>query len=422
MAPVSCSAVVLSNVARANDEPAKEQAMNQQSGIAGLSYHLFKEHVMSLKDVQKNWNEFGRTDPLWAILTVPDKKNNQWNTEEFFDTGQREIAEVMTYVGTLPVSLARRRALDFGCGVGRLTQALCDYFESCVGVDIAASMIKQARLYNRHGDRCQYFLNESNDLRLFADDTFDLVYSVIVLQHMAPRYSRKYIQEFFRVLAPGGLAIFQIPSELTQKLSDTEEQLPDAAFKAHLTLLSSPQSMTAGRSAIIRVKIENASTEAWPLYSLIPICVGNHWCELNGLVVINDDSRVNLPVSLGPNESCEVDLSITAPRRAGSYQVEIDLVQEHIAWFKDKGSATVAIDMPVDERRMNPWRMLQERISNRIRRISVPHRPGMEMHGIPRNEVISLLAQCQGQVLSVRPDQWAGPAWSSYTYYAVKAR
>jgi SAM-dependent methyltransferase len=40
-----------------------------------------------------------------------------------------------------------------------------------------------------------------------------MILSWITLQHMRPRYARRYISEFLRVLAPGGLLVFQYPSK-----------------------------------------------------------------------------------------------------------------------------------------------------------------------------------------------------------------
>ena len=152
-------------------------------------------------------------DPLWAILSLPDKKGNKWQIDEFFQSGVSEIGAVMQYIESLGTSMPRRRALDFGCGVGRLTQALTHYFAQVDGIDIAPSMITLAREYNRHGDKCSYYLNEAPDLTLFADNSFDFIYSNITLQHMEPRYSKKYIKEFLRILTPQGLLLFQQPSE-----------------------------------------------------------------------------------------------------------------------------------------------------------------------------------------------------------------
>lgn len=175
---------------------------------------------MNLNELKKNWNEFGKIDPLWAILTDPKKRGNKWRIDEFFNTGQREIDAIMKYVESLGINIQRRKALDFGCGVGRLTQALANYFDEVYGVDIALSMIELANKYNRFGDKCRYYLNESNDLKLFRDAEFDFIYTNIVLQHMNPIYSKNYIKEFLRILSPHGLLIFQLPSErvITLKL------------------------------------------------------------------------------------------------------------------------------------------------------------------------------------------------------------
>lgn len=170
---------------------------------------------MSLKELQGNWNLFGKQDPLWAIATWPDKKGNRWKLDEFFALGQKEVDEVLEDIRKLGLVFSRGRALDFGCGVGRLTQALAKHFTQVVGVDIAHSMIDLARRYNRHGSDCRYVLNEVADLRQFPEDDFDFVYSNIVLQHMEPDYSKAYIREFVRVLRPQGVVVFQLPSRCT---------------------------------------------------------------------------------------------------------------------------------------------------------------------------------------------------------------
>jgi len=130
---------------------------------------------------------------------------------EFFDTGVSQIENSLRYVESLHPLHSKRRALDFGCGVGRLTQALGLHFHQVWGVDISPSMISQAAKYNRWGDRCQYVRNDRPDLAAFPDRTFDFVFSSLTLQHIPPRYSRKYIAELIRVLAPGGALLFQLP-------------------------------------------------------------------------------------------------------------------------------------------------------------------------------------------------------------------
>ena len=168
---------------------------------------------MEIEELRTSWDELGRRDPLWAILTKASARGNRWNRDEFFKTGEYEIKSVLDYVDRMNFKCARERALDFGCGVGRLTQALCEYFRECWGVDIARSMIHLAEQYNQYADRCNYRINESDDLKLFEDNWFDCIYTNLVLQHIHPRFTRKYIGEFLRTLKPAGAAIFAVPSD-----------------------------------------------------------------------------------------------------------------------------------------------------------------------------------------------------------------
>ncbi|HUK56434.1 MAG TPA: methyltransferase domain-containing protein [Nitrospiria bacterium] len=167
---------------------------------------------MDIKELKKHWDDLSKTDPLWAILTEPDKKGNRWSPDEFFETGRKEIDALMNHVGSLGIRLPRNKALDFGCGVGRLTQPLAEYFNEVWGVDIAAPMIDRAREYNTHGVRCRYILNDTVDLKRFPNNEFDLIYTNITLQHIGPDYTKNYLSEFLRVLSPQGLLIFQLPS------------------------------------------------------------------------------------------------------------------------------------------------------------------------------------------------------------------
>lgn len=165
-----------------------------------------------LQDLQSNWDEFGQIDPLWAILFL-NKEGNKWELDEFFKTGQENVDSVMEYLEKLHVSVSKGRALDFGCGVGRLTQALARYFSLVEGVDIAPSMIELANKFNRYGGRCEYYVNYAADLSMFDDEIFDFVYSNLVLQHLKPELSKNYIKEFLRVLAPKGVLVFDLMTE-----------------------------------------------------------------------------------------------------------------------------------------------------------------------------------------------------------------
>jgi SAM-dependent methyltransferase len=184
--------------------------------------------MTSLQELERNFEGLAQTDPLWAVLSDPSRKGGKWKLEEFFESGTREISTVIQHldaIGAKPRSDGL--ALDFGCGVGRLTQALAQRFASCVGVDIASNMIARANELNRFPQQCNYVVNKVNDLKLFEANNFDFIYSSIVLQHINPVYSQEYVREFLRVLKPGGYAVFQMPDSVKEHIPGFRERFSD---------------------------------------------------------------------------------------------------------------------------------------------------------------------------------------------------
>jgi 2-polyprenyl-3-methyl-5-hydroxy-6-metoxy-1,4-benzoquinol methylase len=164
---------------------------------------------MNIQQANKNWTELGENDPMWAVLTAEDKRGGKWTPEEFFATGQEEIGRVLQSIREAGVTVHQGTALDFGCGLGRLSQALAESFQRVDGVDVSASMIRQARQYNRHTDKVAYHLNVKTDLSLFPRNRFDFIYSTLVLQHIPPRHQLLYLAEFMDLLKIDGVAYFQ---------------------------------------------------------------------------------------------------------------------------------------------------------------------------------------------------------------------
>ncbi|HET8888984.1 MAG TPA: class I SAM-dependent methyltransferase [Candidatus Angelobacter sp.] len=171
--------------------------------------------MKSLQELQRTWEGLAQADPLWAICTDPAKQNRRWSREEFFATGKNELGVVLRCLAELGVSIdGKAPALDFGCGVGRLTRALAEHFAECWGVDISPTMITLAKEFNRDLPQCRFLLNERDKLQSLQDNYFGFIYTSIVLQHMAERYIRGYIAELVRVLRPGGVLVFQLPDSL----------------------------------------------------------------------------------------------------------------------------------------------------------------------------------------------------------------
>jgi ubiquinone/menaquinone biosynthesis C-methylase UbiE len=172
---------------------------------------------LKLEQLQKDWDSIAEVDAFWSILFAADKKGGKWDIDEFFQNGVKEIASLMNKIKELGINLKHENALDFGCGAGRLTQALSGYFGHCYGIDISQAMIDMAVKYNRHADKVSYSLNQTERLESFSGNFFDLIYTTITLQHMKPESAKKYIKEFLRVLKPGGLLVFQLIDYLPRR-------------------------------------------------------------------------------------------------------------------------------------------------------------------------------------------------------------
>ena len=184
---------------------------------------------------------------------------------------------------SLGVEVRRRRALDFGCGAGRLSQALCEYFDSCDGVDVAPSMIDLARRFNRQGERCRCPPESAADAPVVRKPHVRLYLLQYRVAAHDPRCSLAYVRDFLRVLDVDGLAVFRFQvscwSRLIHKGAPTA--LPDEAFRAKLRLLDVPPRIAAASRHRLKVSVRNVSEHVWPALGeggdQCPVRLGNRW-------------------------------------------------------------------------------------------------------------------------------------------------
>jgi trans-aconitate methyltransferase len=164
---------------------------------------------------RRDWEDLGKLDPLWAILSDPAKKNNRWDLEAFLESGQAEIDAVMSKADALGYPRQHRSALDFGCGVGRTTRALAGHFDQCLGLDIAQAMVERARSLNGDIKNCRFEQASFDDLVATPNASFDFIYCSIVLQHIAdPDAIEQHLRQLVGKLARDGLLVVQLPSWL----------------------------------------------------------------------------------------------------------------------------------------------------------------------------------------------------------------
>jgi len=93
-------------------------------------------------------------------------------------------------------------ALDVGCGTGALAQSLSNVGWTITGIDTSFNMLRV--MQKRDGRSIQ----ASGQSLPVSADTFDLVYSVATLHHIAePKAVHRTLREMYRVCKPGGVIV-----------------------------------------------------------------------------------------------------------------------------------------------------------------------------------------------------------------------
>jgi SAM-dependent methyltransferase len=264
-------------------------------------------------------------------------------------------------------------------------------------------MIEAAKRLNADTPNGVFHLNKSPNLALFDDESFDFIYTAHVLQHMEPSLQRFYIEEFVRTLRPGGLAAFEM---VTERRVGATAPLPADAYNTELALLEPlPDVLAPGQRLALSVRVANRGAHPLPATGKdgwYQVTVANHWLDGDGQRVVNDDGRAELPGDIEPGADVSVVLDVVAPAEAGSYQLELDCVQEGVAWFADRGSATSRYSCRVQA----PRRGLFDRFS--ARGAAQPAAPrghdvetaAMEMHGVAEDEVRSWVEAAGGAIVA----------------------
>ena len=174
------------------------------------------ERARLLALTTETWAALGESDPHWSVLS--DEQFRAARIDEsidrFRDSGRGEVAR---HVRLLRSNGVDRSAIlvvtEYGCGVGRVTRWLAEEFERVHACDISASHLEHARRYLREVGRDNVELHRIASLdTLTTLPKADLVYTLLVLQHNPPPIIAATLRGLLDSLAPGGVALFQLPT------------------------------------------------------------------------------------------------------------------------------------------------------------------------------------------------------------------
>ena len=164
----------------------------------------------------RDWEELGRRDPYFAVLTDEQYRSQRLSAQrrqQFFASGEHHVAALFAAIdAALGVPLRPRRALDFGCGVGRVLGPLAARCERVVGADVAESMLAEARRVCTAAQLANVELVRVDEDLDAVGAGFDLIHAALVFQHVEPRRGERLIAALGARLAPGGVAALHVPT------------------------------------------------------------------------------------------------------------------------------------------------------------------------------------------------------------------
>jgi len=147
--------------------------------------------------MREDWNRRAQENARWYIAS--DVKDG----DEFRASGAFDVDRSLA--GLDHHWLKSATVLEIGCGTGRMTEFLAPLVHQLYAVDVSTEMIERARARLGVVGNLELLLVRGDNLAEFSDQSFDLVVSYIVLQHIPNPVVRQYFRDIRRILRPNGI-------------------------------------------------------------------------------------------------------------------------------------------------------------------------------------------------------------------------
>ena len=170
------------------------------------------------------WDKFAEENPQFYIMTGDTDYSTEEGKKHFFKTG--EIFTRETLEDVLPLLPGKERALEIGCGVGRLTLPHSNIFDRIVAVDLSTVMLDWL---NRNAiDFNKKNIETFKPSGEWDNYEFDYAYSFIVFQHIEIfDIIKDYIIRISECLREGGILQIQFDTRNPNILYRLRNKLPD---------------------------------------------------------------------------------------------------------------------------------------------------------------------------------------------------
>ncbi|MGF1604172.1 MAG: class I SAM-dependent methyltransferase [Thermosynechococcaceae cyanobacterium] len=159
----------------------------------------------------KDWEFYGKNDPFYGVVTWDKFKSSRLDDEakrDFFKTGEEYISTTIEFIKeNLSRDFHPKKALDFGCGVGRLAIPLSAVCESVTGIDVSSSMLDKGR------ENCQEYgitnlsFVQGDDTLSDVSGSYDFIHSYIVFQHIPQKRGEQIAKRLIDLLEEDGIGV-----------------------------------------------------------------------------------------------------------------------------------------------------------------------------------------------------------------------
>ncbi|NET33188.1 MAG: class I SAM-dependent methyltransferase [Cyanothece sp. SIO1E1] len=186
----------------------------------------------------QQWEKYGKRDPYFGVIR--DEKYclenlNGQAIADFFKSGEDYIDYILKLIKQhLDPDFSPQKAVDFGCGVGRLVMPLARRSQQVVGMDVSEAMLAEAmKNCDAHSFK-NVDLIKSDDNLTQLQGQYNLIHSYIVFQHIPVKRGERIFAQLLEHLAPNGIGVFHFTYAKSHPLNQIRSLVQAIPFSYNL--------------------------------------------------------------------------------------------------------------------------------------------------------------------------------------------